>query len=47
LCTRLQAPDLIAYSALMSRRFLILGISSIYTIFILDQLGHLLLVPKD
>jgi hypothetical protein len=47
LCTRLQALDLIAYSTLMARRFLILGISSIYAIFILDQLGHLLLVPGD
>jgi hypothetical protein len=46
-CTRLQALDLIAYSTLMARRFLILGISSIYTVFILDQLGHLLLVPGD
>jgi hypothetical protein len=46
-CTRLQALDLIAYCALMARRFLILGISSIYAIFILDQLGHLLWVPGD
>jgi hypothetical protein len=47
LCTRVQEPDLIAYSTLMARRFLIHGISSIYTVFILDQLGHLLLVPGD
>jgi hypothetical protein len=38
-CTRLHALDLIAYSTLIARRFLILGISSIYAIFILDQLG--------
>jgi hypothetical protein len=42
--TRLQALDLITYRTLMARRFLISGISSIYTIFILDQSGHLLLV---
>jgi hypothetical protein len=47
LCTRLQALDLIAYSTLMVRRFLILRISSIYTVFNLDQLGHLLLVPGN
>jgi hypothetical protein len=44
---RLQALDLIAYSTLMARRFLIIGISSIYAVLILDQLGHLLLVPGD
>jgi hypothetical protein len=47
LCTRLQALNLIVYSTLMATRFLILGISSIYAVFILDQLGHLLLVPGD
>jgi hypothetical protein len=47
LCTRLQALDLIAYSSMMARRFLILGISSIYAVFIFDQLGDLLLVPGD
>jgi hypothetical protein len=47
LCTRLQALDLITYSTLMATRFLILGISSIYAVFLLDQLGHLLLVPGD
>jgi hypothetical protein len=31
--------DLIAYSTLMARRYQILGILSIYIIFILDQLG--------
>jgi hypothetical protein len=45
--TRLQALDLITYSTLMARRFLILGMSSIYAIFILDHLGHLILVPGD
>jgi hypothetical protein len=39
LCTRLQALDLIAYSTLMARRYQILGILSIYVVFILDQLG--------
>jgi hypothetical protein len=39
LCIRLQDLDLIACSTLMARRFLILEISSIYAIFILDQLG--------
>jgi hypothetical protein len=39
--------DLIAYSTLMVRRFLILGKSSIYVVFILDQPGHLLLVLGD
>jgi hypothetical protein len=47
LCTRLQALDLITYSTLMAMRFLILGISSIYAVFILDQLGHLLLVHGE
>jgi hypothetical protein len=46
-CTMLQALDLIAYGTLMARRFLILRISSIYTVFILDQLGHFPLVPRD
>jgi hypothetical protein len=45
--TRLQALDRIAYNTLMARRYLILGISSIYTVFILDQLGHFLLVLGD
>jgi hypothetical protein len=39
LCTRIQALDLIAYSILMARWCLILGILSIYVVFILDQLG--------
>jgi hypothetical protein len=39
LCTKLQALDLIAYSTLMARRYQILGILSIYIVFILDQLG--------
>jgi hypothetical protein len=39
LCTRLQALDLITYSILMARRYQILGILSIYFVFILDQLG--------
>jgi hypothetical protein len=39
LCTRLQALDLIAYSIMMVKRYQILGIMSIYVIFILDQLG--------
>jgi hypothetical protein len=39
LCTRLQALDLIAYRTLMARRYEILGILSIYVVFILDQLG--------
>jgi hypothetical protein len=39
LCTRLQALDLIAYSTLMAKRYEILGILSIYVVFILDQLG--------
>jgi hypothetical protein len=39
LCTRLQALDLIAYSTLTARRYQILGILSIYVVFILDQLG--------
>jgi hypothetical protein len=39
LCIRLQALDLIAYSTLMARRYQILGILSIYVVFILDQLG--------
>jgi hypothetical protein len=39
LCTRLQALDLIAYSILLARRYLILEILSIYVDFILDQLG--------
>jgi hypothetical protein len=46
-CTRLHALDLIAYSTVMARRFLIPGISSIYAVFILDQPKHLLLVPRD
>jgi hypothetical protein len=45
--TRLQTLDLIAYITLMARKFLIPGISSIYIVFILDQLGHLLLAPGD
>jgi hypothetical protein len=36
LCTRLQALDLIAYNTMMARKFLILGMSSIYAVFILD-----------
>jgi hypothetical protein len=47
LCTRLQALDLIAYITLMAKRSLILGMLSIYAIFILEQLGHLVLVPGD
>jgi hypothetical protein len=47
LYTRLQALELIAYNTLMAKRFLILGISSIYTIFIHDQLEHLPLVLGD
>jgi hypothetical protein len=39
LCTRLQPLDLIAYSTRMARRYQILGILSIYVVFILDQLG--------
>jgi hypothetical protein len=39
LCTRLQVLDLITYSTLMARRYQILGILSIYVVFILDQLG--------
>jgi hypothetical protein len=39
LCTRLQVLDLIAYSILITRRYKILGILSIYVVFILDQLG--------
>jgi hypothetical protein len=38
LCTRLQALDLIAYNTRMVTRYQILGILSIYDIFILDQL---------
>jgi hypothetical protein len=43
----LHTLDLITYSTLMARRFLILGMSSIYAVFILDQLGNLLLVLGD
>jgi hypothetical protein len=39
LCTRLQALDLIAYGTLTARRYQILGILSIYIVFILEQLG--------
>jgi hypothetical protein len=39
LCTRLQALDLIAYSIRMDRKYPILGILSIYVVFIHDQLG--------
>jgi hypothetical protein len=39
LCRRLQALDLIAYSTLMARRYQILGILSVYVVFILNQLG--------
>jgi hypothetical protein len=47
LCTRLQALDLIDYSTLTARRYQILGILSIYVVFILDQLGYLLMAPGD
>jgi hypothetical protein len=46
-CTRLQALGHIAYSTLMSRRFLIPGISSIYAVFILNQPRYLLSVLGD
>jgi hypothetical protein len=46
-CTWLQDLGRIAYSALMARRFLIFGISSIYAIFILNQPRHLLIVLGD
>jgi hypothetical protein len=36
LCTRLHALDLIAYNTLTARRYQILGILSIYVVFILD-----------
>jgi hypothetical protein len=39
LCTRLRALNVIAYNILTARRYQILGILSIYVIFILDQLG--------
>jgi hypothetical protein len=39
LCTRLQALDLIAYNTWMARRYQIVGILSIYVVFILNQLG--------
>jgi hypothetical protein len=39
LCTRLHALDLIAYSTRMAKRYQILGILSIYVVFILGQLG--------
>jgi hypothetical protein len=39
LCTKLQALNLIAYSILIARRYLIPGILSIYVGFILNQLG--------
>jgi hypothetical protein len=38
-CIRLQALDLIAYSAQMARTYQILAILNIYAGFILDQLG--------
>jgi hypothetical protein len=47
LCTRLLALDLIDYSTRMARRYQIHGIFNIYISFILDQLGHLLLVLGD
>jgi hypothetical protein len=47
LCIRLHDLDLIVYSTLMAKLFLILGMSSIYAVFILDQLGYFLLVPGD
>jgi hypothetical protein len=46
-CTWLQALGHIAYSTLMARRLLIIGISSIYTVFILNQPRHLLTAPGD
>jgi hypothetical protein len=47
LCTRSQALDLIAYRTLISRRYQILGILSIYVVFILDHLVASSIGPED
>jgi hypothetical protein len=46
-CTRLQDLGRIAYSTLMTRRFPIPGISSMYIVFILSQPRHFLSVHGD